>query len=90
MSLIVIDKAGRRILLIGSGILMTLSLAVIGAYFYIIYEIGIEEDLSWVPLTFLILFMIGYSLGFATVPFILMGELLPSAHKNILSGIASR
>ena len=71
---------------------MTLSLAVLGAYFYIIYEIdsSIEESLSWLPLTSLITFMIGYSTGFATIPFILMGELLPSKYRNTLGGVASR
>ena len=92
MSLVVIDKAGRRILLIASGIIMTLSLAVTGAYFYIIYEINasVEESMSWIPLTSLIVFMIGYSVGFATIPFILMGELLPAKYRNSLGGMASR
>ena len=48
----VIDKAGRRVLLVVSGIVMFLSLSVIGAYFYVIYEIdsSMEQELSWLPL----------------------------------------
>ena len=42
------------------------------------------------PTASLITFMIGYSIGFATVPFILMGELLPARYRNLLGGIASR
>jgi hypothetical protein len=46
------DKAGRRVLLVVSGIVMFLSLSVIGAYFYVIYEIdsSMEQELSWLPL----------------------------------------
>ena len=52
VSLVVIDKAGRRVLLVVSGIVMFLSLSVIGAYFYVIYEIdsSMEQKLSWLPL----------------------------------------
>ena len=85
------DKAGRRILLILSGVIMGLSLSMLGAYFYVIYEVDptIEESLSWLPLATLTIFMIGYSMGFATLPFLLMGELLPSKYRNSLGGIAS-
>ena len=91
VSIFVVDKAGRRILLIVSGTIMALSLTTLGLYFYIIYEIDptIEESLSWLPLATLTIFMIGYSVGFATLPFLLMGELLPSQYRNILGGIAS-
>ena len=91
MSIFLVDKAGRRILLILSGVIMGLSLSMLGAYFYVIYEVDptIEESLSWLPLATLTIFMIGYSMGFATLPFLLMGELLPSKYRNSLGGIAS-
>ena len=91
VSIFVVDKAGRRILLIVSGTIMALSLTTLGLYFYIIYEIdpSIEESLFWLPLATLTIFMIGYSAGFATLPFLLMGELLPSKFRNSLGGIAS-
>ena len=49
-----------------------------------------ESPPPGIPLAALITFMIGYSIGFATVPFILMGELLPARYRNLLGGIASR
>jgi facilitated trehalose transporter len=87
-----VDKAGRRILLIISGLTMTLSLSAIGAYFYIIEQVDpvVADTCSWVPLAGLIIFMIGYSVGFASLPFVLMGELLPSRYRDSLGGIASR
>ena len=92
VSIFLVDKAGRRILLIFSGTIMTLSLAVVGVYFYILDEVDptVQIDLSWLPLAALIIFMIGYSVGFATLPFVLMGELLPAKYRNSLGGLASR
>jgi len=92
MSIFLVDKAGRRILLIASGLIMSLSLSVIGVYFYVLNGQmidSIEMDLSWLPLASLIIFMIGYSAGFATLPYVLMGELLPSKYRNTLGGVAS-
>ena len=71
---------------------MTLSLGIVGCYFYVLYEVdpSVQIDFSWLPLASLIIFMIGYSVGFATLPFVLMGELLPSKYRNTLGGVASR
>ncbi len=98
-------------MLIISGIVMFLAMAALGAYFYVIDEIdsNLTAELSWLPLTTMILFMIGYihnseadnmkllfepinrySIGFATLPFLLMGELLPANYRNTLGGVASR
>lgn len=32
--------------------------------------------------------MIGYSIGFGTIPFLLMGEILPAAQRSLLSSVA--
>lgn len=32
--------------------------------------------------------MIGYSLGFGCIPFLLMGEILPTKQRSVLSSIA--
>lgn len=43
---------------------------------------------SFLPLVSLIVFMIGYSIGFGTIPFLLMGEILPAAQRSFLSSVA--
>ena len=35
------------------------------------------------------MFMVGYSVGFATVPFVLLGEMLPSKFRNALGPVAT-
>jgi facilitated trehalose transporter len=82
VSIFVVDKAGRKVLLLISGVVMALPLASIGAFFYVFSdpETSNQEwrsNLEWVPLVSLIIYMIGYSIGFACVPFILLGEMLP-------------
>lgn len=42
----------------------------------------------FLPLVSLIVFMIGYSIGFGTIPFLLMGEILPAAQRSLLSSVA--
>ena len=88
VSVLVVDRAGRRILLLISGIVMALPMACIGSFFYIFRdpESANQEWLStlqWVPLVCLIIYMIGYSIGFACVPFLLMGEMLPGKKYHI-------
>lgn len=65
---------------------MAASLASIGAYFYVIDQVSMD----WIPMAALVTFMVGYSIGFASIPFVLMGELLPLQYKNVMSGLASR
>jgi facilitated trehalose transporter len=82
-----VDRAGRRILLLVSGVVMAISLAALGAFFYMveIYGQDVQQSLGWLPLASLILFIIAYSSGFANVPFLIMGELFPAKFRYFLS-----
>jgi facilitated trehalose transporter len=81
-----VDRAGRRILLLVSGVVMAISLAALGAFFYMveIYGQDVQQSLGWLPLASLIL-IIAYSSGFANVPFLIMGELFPAKFRYFLS-----
>lgn len=43
---------------------------------------------SYLPLLSLIVFMIGFSIGFGCVPFLLLGEIFPAPQRSMLSSIA--
>lgn len=90
MSLFVIDKFGRKPLLIFSGAFMAIPMAALGYYFYV-YErqYPIAKDLGLLPVISLMMFMAAFSLGYCNVPFLLMGEILPVGQRNMLSSIAS-
>jgi len=95
VSAFVVDRAGRRVLLFLSGTFMAISMSTLGAFFYMFREAGdpidpvLRNQLGWLPLASLVVFMVGYSIGYASVPFLLLGELLPARVKNICSAIAS-
>lgn len=86
-----VDRLGRRILLLCSSAGVSISLALMGTFFYLQHlELGTDTvSISWMPLLSLVLFFISYSVGFASVPFILMGELFPSRYRALCSSIAS-
>ena len=47
------------------------------------------KGLEWLPVVGLVFFMVGYSVGFATVPFVLLGELLPTKFRSTLGSVAT-
>lgn len=87
VSLFIIDKMGRRPLLLVSGAGMGISMTALGTYFFLDSK-GSSEGLGLLPLISLIVFMITFSVGYCSIPFLLMGELLPSRTRSHLSSIA--
>lgn len=85
-SLLFVDKSGRKPLLIVSGVIMCLSNASMGVAFYL-NEHG-NNCFGYLPLVSLIVFMIGFSIGFGCIPFLLMGEIFPSPQRSLLSSMA--
>lgn len=90
-SMFLVDRAGRRVLLLVSGVVMSIALAALGAFFYMleVYGQDVQVSLGWLPLASLIIFIIAYSSGFANVPFLIMGELFPTKFRSILGSLAS-
>lgn len=43
---------------------------------------------SLLPIISLIVFMFGYSVGFGSIPYLLLGEIFPAKQRGILSSIA--
>ena len=82
-----VDRAGRRMLLLISGFFMTISLAALGSFFYLLETADKPDDvkssLGWLPLASLILFIVAYSTGYANVPFLIMGELFPAKFRYL-------
>ncbi|CAG9862699.1 unnamed protein product [Phyllotreta striolata] len=82
------NRFGRRISYLSSVLVCGVSLTVLGVYSLIRdYYPGIDLDgFHWVPLTGMIGFLVGCSIGLAAVPALLLGELLSSSIKS--KGIA--
>lgn len=61
---LIVDRAGRKPLLIVSSTLMAITLTALGYYFFKLSDA--KEDtssISWLPLVSLVLFMIAFSVG---------------------------
>nr|CAD7411544.1 unnamed protein product [Timema poppensis] len=75
---ILIDRLGRKILLYISAVAMTVALAALGAFFYLKDNKYDVTEFGWLPLASFVIFVIGFSLGYGPVPWLMMGEILPA------------
>ena len=75
----VINKAGRKPLLITSLSICSVSMACIGGCYCAISAYGKEDATaaSWIALACLVIFTFSFTTGLAPVPWVLVGELLP-------------
>jgi len=94
LSTVLVDRAGRRILLLVSGVGMAVSMSALGTAFYTnakqmeLYG-EIEDGSGWLPLTSVGVFVLSYSVGYSNVPYVVMGEIFPLKYRNMFSAIAS-
>ncbi|XP_068237920.1 facilitated trehalose transporter Tret1-like isoform X1 [Palaemon carinicauda] len=90
-AVIVMDKAGRKLLLVASSSVMALSLVVLGEFFYekMVDESWAVETLGWLPLVALIMFILAFSYGYGPVPWLMLGELFASDVKELAASITT-
>ena len=99
VSVLLVDLFGRKILLVMSSIIMTISTGAIGAYFFFTNKImcdrydfkGVSnnEGFSYLAVGGMALFTIGFSIGWGPIPWLMMGELFPMKVRGVLSGVAT-
>lgn len=94
---LIVDKSGRRLLLMVGGFCMFVVLFLLGVY----YDITIFDDksdgqidifhrrtvpvseISWLAITCVIVFIIMFSLGWGPIPWMLMSELFPPKARDV-------
>ena len=79
----IIDRFGRRPLLLYSALALAISNISLATYFELKQQQINITNLAWLPTTALMVMVTGFGLGFSTVIFVLMGEIFP---KQIKSG----
>ena len=88
LSSVLVDRAGRKILLIISGVGMIVCLVALG-YFFSVQESKADiSNIKWLPLVSVVGFIVVFSLGFGPLPWMMTGELLSPQIKGFASGIA--
>jgi MFS family permease len=86
---LVVDKLGRRILLLASVSVMSLCTILLGLYFYLNdQDASNVENIGWLPIVSLCLFIVMFSIGFGPVPWLMVGELFASDVKSVAGPIA--
>jgi len=73
---VLMDKAGRRLLLLISSSLMTVSLVTMGIYFYAKENAwDSTSSIGWLPLVSLVVYIAAFSIGYGPIPWLMMGEI---------------
>ncbi|XP_017020081.1 facilitated trehalose transporter Tret1 isoform X1 [Drosophila kikkawai] len=86
---LLIDRAGRKILLYVSNIAMILTLFVLGGFFYCKANGTDVSHLGWLPLSCFVIYILGFSLGFGPIPWLMMGEILPAKIRGSAASVAT-
>lgn len=85
-----IDRLGRKILLYVSSTLMTITLLILGTFFYAKNVMNVDTtEYGWVPLGSFVVFVIGFSIGFGPIPWLMLGEILPAKIRGTAAALAT-
>ncbi|XP_023952627.1 facilitated trehalose transporter Tret1-like [Bicyclus anynana] len=85
-----IDRAGRKVLLYISSVTMTITLVVLGSFFYARDDLKSDvSTLGWLPLTSIMIYLLGFSLAFGPIPWLMMGEILPAKIRGAAASICT-
>ncbi|KPJ16703.1 Facilitated trehalose transporter Tret1 [Papilio machaon] len=86
---VLIDRLGRKILLYISSVSMILTLVTLGSYYYL-QNVGVDvKPYGWLPLACLIIYVLGFSIGFGPIPWLMLGEILPSKIRGNAASLAT-
>lgn len=96
VSMALVDRFGRKILLIISDVIMGLAMVALGAYF-LIKELAEDdtsleatvEDIKILPIAATMIFTASFSIGFGPLPWVLNSELFPREAKALASSIGA-
>ncbi|XP_059048124.1 facilitated trehalose transporter Tret1-like [Achroia grisella] len=89
LSVILVDRVGRKPLLLLSALGVGLMNGTIGTYFFFdITNKGSVDFLNWLPLCALLIYIVCYAIGLSTVPYVIIGEMFPTNVKLYASCVA--
>lgn len=88
LSTLVVDRLGRRILLLSSIITLFVTTLVMGIYFYCIENTNVFDNAKWFAIIPLCIFLIMFNFGFGPLPWTMMAEIFAPEVKGIAGSSA--
>ncbi|CAG9132328.1 hypothetical protein JYU34_003783 [Plutella xylostella] len=89
VSVILVDRVGRKPLLLLSALGVGLMNGTLGTYFYFANSNpSVIEKLHWIPLVAMLVYIVCYAIGLSTVPYVIIGEMFPTNVKLYASCVA--
>lgn len=86
----IMDRFGRRPLLMVAGVGMSVACLTLGIYYrivlYAMFDVG---RLSWLALFSLVFYVLSFSLGWGPIPMLVMSEIFPARARGTASSVAS-
>lgn len=91
LSSLVVDRLGRRVLLLASGSVMCVSVLTLGVYQLLLSDDSnqMASRVGWLPIAALCLYVTLFSVGFGPVPWLMLGEIFASDVKGPASALAN-
>ncbi|KAK8763479.1 hypothetical protein V5799_033915 [Amblyomma americanum] len=88
---LLIDRAGRRCLMLVSSLAVSASLVVLGLFYYYkdLDDGAFRERYSYVPLASLTVYIAAFCLGVGPVPWVVMGEILSPHARGFSTGVST-
>ncbi|XP_018320200.1 facilitated trehalose transporter Tret1-like [Agrilus planipennis] len=84
-----VDRKGRKFLLLISAIGMMISIIPLGVYFYLKENDHDVSNIGWLPIVCMIAYIITYNFGFGPIPLAVMGEVFSADTKAAASTITA-
>ncbi|KAH8290701.1 hypothetical protein KR054_005159, partial [Drosophila jambulina] len=84
-SIFLIERVGRRVLLLASAFLLGISLLTMAVFFGFLKK----SNVGWLALLSLAVFIIGFSVGFGPIPWLMISELFAEDVKPLAGAISS-
>lgn len=89
ISTLVVDRLGRKLLLLASASVMCICSLLLGVYFYLQDDGQDVSNIGWLPLLSVCLYITMFSLGFGPIPWMIVAELFLPQTRGVASSLAS-
>lgn len=89
-SSLTMDKVGRRISLILSGLVTCISLSFLATFLVVSrHNCTFKEDYGWIPLLCLLVYIAAFSVGLGPIPWLMMSEMSPTHARSVICAIGT-